>query len=161
MTPADLRELSGRPAWSKHVVLWVGRRPKLETLLDGKPVQWLDMLDLFDEDETLPVDDDERRDEIERRLAERLMALRPTGGGRSILCVSNAAVLARWKVSLQPFFEFFGGSRTMAILTLDGAMSAGRWQPQLESQLEYQPDGTRRYLTSCLADPTQVYAEQE
>ena len=77
MTPEDLRELSGRPAWSKHVVLWLGRRAKLEALLDGKPVQWLDLLELFDEDEPLPTDDDERRDDIERRLTDRLMALRP------------------------------------------------------------------------------------
>jgi hypothetical protein len=161
MTPDDLRELSGRPAWSKHVVLWVGRRPKLEALLDGKPVEWFDILDLFDEDEPLPADDEDRRDEIERRLAVRLMGLRPSGSDRRILCVLNAAILARWKVSLQPFFEFFGGSRTMVVLTMDGAFPAGRWQTHLEQRVEYQPDGTRRYLASCLADPTQVYAEQD
>jgi hypothetical protein len=161
MTPDDLRELCGRSAWGKHIVLWVGRRAKLEALLDGKPVVWLDLLDLFDEDEPLPAEDEDRRGEIEGRLADRLPALRPSGNGRCILCVSNAAILARWKVNLEAFFDFFGGSRTMVVLTLDGTFPAGRWQTHLEQQLEYRPDGTRRYLTSCLADSALVYSEHD
>ena len=159
MTPNDLKEVASLQNWSKHIILWKGREQKLKALLEGRPQKVFDILDLCDEDESLPSDDDERRDLLEQRLESALQRLRPVGVERVILLVKNAAILARWKVSLQPFFDYFGGSRTMVILCLDGSMPAGKWPIHLEQQLEYDPQGTTRYLTSCLADASLVYSE--
>jgi hypothetical protein len=159
MKPQDLADLASRTNWNKHLVIWVGRRAMLDEILANTLHTAFDVLDLFDEDESLPSDELDRREEVERRLEARLREHRPSSSKRMILRVENAAILARWGISLQAFFDYFIGSHTMAILCLEGAMPTAKWSPHLQQEIEYDPRGTLRYLTSCLADPSQVYTE--
>jgi hypothetical protein len=159
MTADDLKTLASRPAWSKHVVIWVGTDQRLDAVLSGQRQQRFDILDLFDEDESLPAEDNERKKQIESRLQSHLKDMHPDGSDRVILRVDNSPILARYKISLQGFFEYFGGSRTMVVMSVSGAMPAGQWQAHLEQHVGYDPEGIVRYLSSCLFDSTLVYRE--
>ena len=159
MNADDLKELASRPAWSKEVIVWVGREQGLDTTIAGQPQTTFDVLELLDEDEPLPSEAEERRALLEKRLEKRLLELRPAGPGRLILRVRNAALLARYGISLQDFFDYFGSSQTMVILCVDGATPSAKWQTHLEQQVDYNPDGIVRYLASCLPDSSRVFRE--
>lgn len=159
MNAEELKKLASRPAWSKDVVVWVGREPGLDTAIAGQPQSTFDVLDVLDEDEPLPSEDEERRAMFEKRLEKRLLELRPTGPSRLILRVRNAALLARYGVSLQCFFDHFGSSQTMVILCVEGATKPANWQTHLDQQVDYNPDGIVRYLASCLPDSSRVFRE--
>ncbi len=155
-------ELSGvvrRPAWSKHVCVWIGTEAALKKALEDEKQQVLDLLDLFPPGEDVPTDDAARSRLLEERLDKELQNLKKSVPGRSVLVVRNAALLGRYRANLKPFYDWYGSDKKMAILVL---ASESQFQLPLHLQKDVKCDGgaTTYYLTSCLDNARLVFREK-
>jgi hypothetical protein len=123
-TQSDLALLVQQKTWDKDVVLWVGSEARLREALGNAQVTVLDLLDLFDPDR-LPMDDEETRAELQRKLRARLQSL-PTGpANRTVLLVRSVGLLARYQVGVRDFFEWFCGDFAMVVLVLGRLPATG------------------------------------
>jgi hypothetical protein len=128
--PAQLASLLQQRTWDKEVALWVGPEAALLNLIGAVPHSTLDLLDLFDEDK-LPMDDDETRQQLAASLASRLRAM-PTGADhRLVLIVKGIGLLARYGVGLREFYEWFCGDFSMVVLVLDGLVDDTTWPEEV------------------------------
>jgi hypothetical protein len=157
MSPQAFRELVRRPTWSKEVVVWVGPTDKLDGLLEGMSQVKLDLLDLFPDDETLPVSKEERAQQVQQRLVEFLKKNKPTTG-RSLLRVENAALFASCGLGLQAFYDWFGGSRTFTVLEIDRLRSVSI-PSHLEGILRIDPAWLPEYFKTLLTTPDRICME--
>ncbi len=119
MTPQQLQERLRQSAWSKDVIVWLGRRETLDGLLHGFGQVTLDLLDLLPGDENLPAGDVGRTEMLESCLDTRVRDLRPANDEKTVLRVRNAPLLARYRTGLRPFFDWFAGARRMTVLEID------------------------------------------
>lgn len=118
MNHQAFQQLLFAPLWSKEVVVWVGQSDPLDELLSGLDRRDLDLLDLLPEDEALPSGLEDRGDLLRRELNRYLQINRSDESSRVVLVVHNTAILARYGVGLQPFYDWFAGARTMTVLDL-------------------------------------------
>jgi hypothetical protein len=160
MNPKGFRALLERPSWSKDVVVWVGNSDGLATLLGNTNPLELDLLDLFPPDEALPVSRADRADLLRRRLDKKLQELKPAGPQRTVLRVRNAPLLARYGVGLQAFYDWFGGSHTLAVLEINRT-KAVRLPGQAADKVHFDPDWLVEYFRPLLAKPDNICAETE
>ena len=139
--------------------MWIGTESALKKDLGSEKQQSLDLLDLFPPEEDVPTDDSERSRLLSERLVRELQNLKESVPGRSVLIVRNAALLGRYRVSLTPFYDWYGTDKKMAILLL---ASESEFQLPLHLQSDVKCDGgaTVHYLTSCLANPRLVFREK-
>jgi hypothetical protein len=119
MNRDQLKDLIRQPLWSKQVVVWMGERTTLDSLLAGVEQRELDVLDLIPDDESWPRAKDERAHWLRDRLDHDLRALKSGLPDRTVLRVRNAALLAKLGTGLRPFYDWFAGSDTMTILEVD------------------------------------------
>lgn len=138
MNLSDFKHLLDRPAWSKDVIVWIGSPDKLDEQLEGRNVVRLDLLNLMPDDDILPSAREERAQLIQRALEKKLREEKDRVVNRTILRVENAALLARYGVGLQSFYDWFAGAHTMTVLhidrikkielpeTVDGAIALGQ-----------------------------------
>ena len=115
--PSQLALLVHQRTWDKEVVLWVGPESALRQAIGGVPQANLDLLDLFDEDK-LPMDADETRQQLAASLAAKLQAYATGPSNRLVLVVKSIGLLARYGVGLREFYEWFCGDRSMVVLLL-------------------------------------------
>lgn len=119
MSVVQFKAILERPTWSKDVVVWVGDRESLDHVLGGIKQLELDVLEMMPEDEALPTGKEDRAELLDRELDKRLQAMKPQGNDRVVLRVRNVAVVAKYGIGLQRFYEWFGGSHTLAVLEID------------------------------------------
>ena len=155
MKPSDLTRLVHAAFWSKDIVLWIGSDAELEKVVQGVNVAYLDVLDLTDGE--FPLEDTERSRVISTRLQKRLEELDVSTSEKLVLIVRNVGILSRHMISLNPFFELFGGVRRMAILSLRGESINLGVSQALSEQIVCEPDTIANYLVSCLADQHKVF----
>jgi hypothetical protein len=158
MTPHQLEERLRQPAWSKDVVVWLGRAEALDRLLDGLPQLTLDLLDLMPDDEALPAADASRAELLETRLDARVRELRPANDQKTVLRVRNAPLLARYRAGLRPFFDWFAGAHRMTVLEIDRPRPVPLPDSVAES-LHLDPDAMLGYLRSHLLSADNVCCE--
>lgn len=133
--------------WDKEVLLWRGPEKSLAKALTSAKHLTLDLLDLFDVNK-LPIDDDESRDELRKKLRERLRAIPKGPDNRTVLIVKSIGLLARYNVGLKEFYDWFIGSHTLVVLLLESLEEHGKW-----------PDDVRceaKGLLDYFAAPTMV-----
>lgn len=129
----EIRSLLEHRTWDKEVLLWLGPDKSLfEALASTKHVT-LDLLDLFDVDK-LPIDDDETKDELRDRLRQRLRAIPKGPDNRTVLVVKSIGLLARYKVGLKEFYDWFVGSYTLVVLLLEGAADPTKWPDEVRCE---------------------------
>ena len=128
---AEIKKLSLNPSWSKELVLWVGPEKSLLESIGSVKVQTLDLLDLFDE-ANLPMDEDETRLQLRHALQAKLRSIPASADNRTVLIVKSIGLLARYKVGLQPFYDWFVGSFGMAVLLLDRTGEKADWPDEVE-----------------------------
>jgi len=161
MTKEDLRKLVNRPFWSKDVVLWIGPDATVDELAAGVPCRTLDLLDLFSPTEDVPAGDTERGELLRQRLDAKLQELRQSDGGRVVLKVQSAPLLARYRAGLRPFFDWFAGSTRMVVLVLPPSPNVPSLPAYLAGDLKLDEAAAAKYLISCLAnDPSKVFREE-
>jgi hypothetical protein len=143
----ELKNLAQHPSWSKELVLWIGSEKSLLESIGQIKSQTLDLLDLFDEG-NLPMDEDETRLQLREALQAELRRIPTSADNRLILIVKSIGLLARYKVGLHPFYDWFVGSFGMAVLLLDHPGEKAEWPDEVEC------DGNR--LTRYFIEPGMV-----
>ena len=158
MNAKGFQALLERPAWSKDVVVWVGSRDALSGALEKKSHLEIDLLDLFPEDESLPTSREERAELLREKLDTKLQELKPSGSERVILRVANAPLLARYGVGVQSFYDWFGGSQTLAILEVN-RMKSLELPADTAEGVSFDADWLVEYFRPLLAKPDNLCAE--
>jgi hypothetical protein len=102
----------------------------------------LDLLDLFEPD-AISIDDDEVRRHLSQSLRTRLKSIARVSGKRTTLIVRSAGLLARYRVGVQDFYDWFCGDFAMAILLVEGTCSEGEWPDEVQCA----PDRLVEYFT--------------
>jgi hypothetical protein len=129
-TPGELARLFQQKTWEKDVVLWIGSEGKLRELLGAAPHTALDLLDLFDPDR-LPMDADETRTDLQRNLRAWLRGHAPGSSSRLILLVRSVGLLARYRVPLNDFYDWFCHDFAMVVLLLPDLAATGIGAPEV------------------------------
>lgn len=125
-TAADLAALVRQRTWDKDLVLWIGSEKALRDALSEVPHNVLDLLDLFDEDR-LPMDDEETRAQLIGALRKKLRSMNAAPDRRTVLVVRSIGLLARYRVGVKEFYDWFCGDFAMAVLVLEGPMEDSLW----------------------------------
>ncbi len=127
---ADLKALVKQRTWDKEVLMWLGSEKSLIGALGSAKHVVLDLLDLFQPD-NLPPDDDATKDAIHDQLRHRLRAMPKGPDNRTILVVKSIGLLARYKVGLKDFYDWFVGSHTLVALLLEGSTEKTDWPDEV------------------------------
>jgi hypothetical protein len=127
----EIKNLAEQPMWSKELVLWIGSENYLVESIGKIKNQTLDLLDLFDEG-NLPMDEDETRLQLGEALRTELRRIPTSADNRLILIVKSIGLLARYRVGLHPFYDWFVGSFGMAVLLLDHTGEKTEWPDDVE-----------------------------
>jgi hypothetical protein len=158
MNSKGFQSLLERPTWSKDVVVWVGSRDALSSALENKSHLEIDLLDLFPEDESLPTSRESRAELLREKLDGKLQEIKPSASERLVLRVANASLLARYGVGLQSFYDWFGGSQTLAVLEIN-RMNTLQLPADSADAVSFDSDWLMEYFRPLLAKPDNLCAE--
>jgi hypothetical protein len=129
-TVTELDSLLRQRTWDKDVVLWVGPENVLVEALGHVKHIVLDLLDLFDENK-LPIDDEETRDQMVNALREKLRGI-PTGpGSRTVMVVKSVGLLARYNIGTREFYDWFCGDFSMVVLVIEEVVRDISWPDEV------------------------------
>lgn len=142
MQPHDqLTTLVRQRTWNKELILWYGPEGKLRPQLEGIQIRDLDLLDLFTPGDTLP-EDDEIRQHISRSLRQHLKSIPRAPTAHSALIVRSSGLLARYRVGVQDFYDWYCDDFAMVILLVDGSYRGDEWPEEVECR----PDSLVEYF---------------
>lgn len=127
----ELAQVVQQRTWDKELLLWSGPEAKLLPALTGVQVETLDLLDLFDSGQ-LPIDDEAIRRHLSRTLRQRLGAVPRSPGKRTVLIVRSAGLLARYRVGVRDFYEWFCDDFSMVILFVEGRCGDTDWPEEVD-----------------------------
>jgi hypothetical protein len=147
----ELAQLVQQRTWDKELVVWFGPESKLLPALTAVQVETLDLLDLFTTwpglsetgtgvSEIRPhvgpvsqlTEDDDIRQYLTRSLRKWLQSLDRPGGKRTALLVRSAALLARYRVGVRDFYEWFCDDFSMVILLVERPAAEEQWPEEVE-----------------------------
>ncbi len=130
-TDDELTSILRQRTWDKELILWFGPESKLVPLLVDVQIHTLDLLDLF-KPASIPVEGDEVRQHLSRSLRQYLQSIPRIVSKRTILIVRSAGLLARYRVGVRDFFDWFCDDFAMAILLVEGTWSKGDWPDEVQ-----------------------------
>ena len=126
---ADLKAVLGQRTWDKEVILWLGgEKPLINTLGSSKRVV-LDLLELFNPD-SLP-DEESTKEVLSLQLRQWLRSISKGPDNRTVLIVKSIGLLARYRVGLKEFYDWFVGSYTILVLLLDEVLEKSNWPDEV------------------------------
>ena len=128
---ADLKALVKQRTWDKEVLIWLGTEKSLIAALSSAKHVVLDLLDLFKPDK-LPPEEEATKDAIHDQLRARLRAIPKGPDNRTVLVVKSIGLLARYKVGLKDFYDWFVGSHTVVALLLEGTGEKTDWPDEVK-----------------------------
>jgi len=143
----EFRDLLKQRTWDKEVLLWLGPDKHLLDALASTKHVTLDLLDLFDVNK-LPIDENETRVELRNQLRQKLKAIPKGPDNRTVLVVKSIGLLARYKVGVKEFYDWFIGSHTLVVLVLESLGKHGKWPEDVRCEA--------KCLLDYFADPTMV-----
>lgn len=127
----ELSKIVQQRTWDKELLLWLGSESSLQSALASVHVEVVDLLDLFDYG-SIPIDDDEIRRHLSRTLQHRLKTIQRTPGERTALIIRSAGILARYRVGVQDFYNWFCNDFSMVILLVEGRCIDKTWPDYIE-----------------------------
>jgi hypothetical protein len=127
----QLTTLVRQRTWNKELILWFGPEGKLRPLLEGIQIRDLDLLDLFTAAEMLSEDDDIRQ-HFSRSLRQYLKSIPRAAKTHDVLIVRSSGLLARYRVGVQDFYDWYCGDFAMVILLVEGSCGEGEWPDEVE-----------------------------
>lgn len=130
-THDELSSALNRRTWDKELILWFGSESKLLPLLADVETHTLDLLDLFSP-ASIPVEDDEVRLHLSRTLRQYLRSIPRAAAKRITLIVRSAGLLARYRVGVQEFYDWFCDDFAMTILLVEGSWGEGDWPDEVQ-----------------------------
>jgi hypothetical protein len=145
LTVDDLVKLLRERNWNKELNLWVGSEGQLRSALDGVRTESLDLLDLFDPDQ-LPIDDDDVRQHMIHKLRHKLKTIPRQPGRHVVLVVKSAGLLARYRVGVREFYDWFCDDESMVVLLIEGRCTETHWQDEVECD----PDRLIEYFDAAM-----------
>jgi len=116
--------------WDKEVLLWLGPEKPLTHVFGSTKHAVFDLLDLFQPD-SLPPDDDSTKERLRDQLRQRLRSIQKGPDNRIVLVVKSIGLLARYRVGLKEFYDWFVGSHTILILLLEDAPEKSGWPDEV------------------------------
>jgi hypothetical protein len=126
----ELQALLSQRTWDKELILWRGlEKPLFDCLSPVKHVT-IDLLDLFQPGD-LQMDDEETKGALHSRLRQRLKAMPRGPDNRTVLVVKSIGLLARYRVGLNDFYDWFIGSHTVVVLLLEAAEDHTEWPEEV------------------------------
>lgn len=152
-----VEEFKTRPIPGKHVYVWNGDADSLLEILGEDITEELDLSSDID----IGTSADEASEvvlarNIERKLEGRLSELYAEIRKRNkqqVLVVTSSSILARYKIGLTVFFNYYLGDHTMVAFVVPKAKASG--DLNLPEYVRYNPHETLKYL-SALAQPENV-----
>lgn len=130
-THDELTNLLRQRTWDRELILWFGAESKLLPFLTNVQVEILDLLDMFDPD-VLPADEDEVRRHLSQSLRKCLQSIPRKANKRTALIVRSAGLLARYRVGVQDFYNWFCDDFSLAILLIEGRCNERDWPDEVE-----------------------------
>jgi hypothetical protein len=130
-TRDELANLLRQRTWDRELILWFGAESKLVPFLTSLQVEVLDLLDTFDP-VALPVDEDEVRGHLSQSLGECLQSIPRKASKRTALIVRSAGLLARYRVGVQHFYNWFCDDFSIVILLVEGRCNERDWPDEVE-----------------------------
>jgi hypothetical protein len=130
-THDELTNLLRQRTWDRELILWFGAESKLLPFLTNVQVEILDLLDMFDP-AVLPADEDEVRRHLSQSLRKCLQSIPRKANKRTALIVRSAGLLARYRVGVQDFYNWFCDDFSMAILLIEGRCNERDWPDEVE-----------------------------
>ena len=127
----DLSKVLSQQTWDKELILWLGPESKLLSSLTNVQVKTIDLLDMFDSVEKVG-EDNEVRKHLSRSLRQHLKSIPRTTGKRIALIVRSAGLLARYRVGVQDFYDWFCNDFALAILLIEGTCIGTEWPDEVE-----------------------------
>ncbi len=117
MTSADFMNIVARfqerPVPGRKVYVWHGSQVRLWQCLPANIVQEMDLVKIIPED--IGLDADEIRRKMRKAIATELEKCISGLKGQQILVVSNAYLLARYRIPLSVFYAAYLSDRTMLV----------------------------------------------
>jgi len=126
----ELRSVLDRRTWDKEVVLWQGSDKALVEMLANLNAVSLDILDLLDQN-NLSTDDDDNKATIREAIRGYLKNLPKGPEHPCVLVVRSIGLLARYRIGLKEFYDWFVGSHAMVILVLGDLADPTGWPEEV------------------------------
>ncbi len=130
-THDELTNLLRQRTWDRELILWFGAESKLLPFLTNVQVEILELLDTFDP-AVLPVDEDDVRRHLSQSLRKCLQSIPRKANKRTALIVRSAGLLARYRVGVQDFYNWFCDDFSMVILLIEGRCNERDWPDEVE-----------------------------
>lgn len=127
---AGILQLVGQRTWDKELNLWIGPERQLREQLEGLRVETLDLLDLIEVD--MSTDDDDVRLHLARAIRQHVKAIPRERGQHVVLIVLSAGLLARFRVGVREFYEWFCDDFSMVFLVVEGRCTDVEWPDEVE-----------------------------
>lgn len=138
-------ELKERPVPGKHVYVWNGDEDVLLEIVGKELACEFDLAADIQVDESYDQNETGFSRRIERSLEKKLFELYSEVNDREkqqILVVSSSSILARYKMGLTVFYDYYLGDRTMVVFVVP--------KPEVlaifPDYVRYAPDETLKYL---------------
>jgi hypothetical protein len=154
-----VEDFKTRPAPGKHAYVWNDDKSQLFEFLDKDLAVELDMII---ETVACKIDGSQKdvRREIEKILETRLSELYSQvqeGGKQQVLVITSPSVLARYRLGLTVFYNYYLGDRTMAVFIVPRPKNVeGLTFP---GYVQYDPEETLKYLASLVGPENVVEAK--
>lgn len=140
------------PSPYRHLYLWYGEADALQALLPSGKTQSLDLFALAATLESRPLAQSEAQEALSDVLRARVRAwAQRDADARPILVVTGSELLARYRVSLNPFYEALTG-QVMVVLVSSARDAAYRPVEPLPSYVICDPGATFTYLSALVED---------
>ncbi len=141
----------------RHVYLWHGELPALHALMPSGLSVHLDLWDLARSLPRTPLAVDEARRVLQAAIEAWLDRHPPPVGAQRVVVVTGAALLARYRMPLNVFFNRAGEAQ-MFVFILPPHETAFRPRRPLPLYVDFDPQATLAYLRTKLGDPAIIGA---
>jgi hypothetical protein len=145
------------PIAGRHVYLWHGELPALQALLPSGLSAHLDLWELARSLPRTPLAVDEARRLLQAAIQSWLENHAPPTGAQRVGVITGAALLVRYRVPLNAFFDWAGETQ-MFVFVLPPHETAFRPQRPLPPYVDFNPHATLHYLQTKLGDQATIGA---
>ena len=139
------------PIVDRHVYLWHGELSALHALLTPGLSTTLDLFNMTRSLQRTPFAIDEARRVLQTTIQSWLDRQAPLSGTRQVVVVTGAAMLARYRVPINAFFNSAGESQ-MFVFVVPRYETALQPQGSLPGYVDFNPQVTLEYLQTKLGD---------
>lgn len=143
-------EFRTRPIPGKHAYVWNEDKNRFTELVNKDLIRELDMALEISADENEAGQAGIRRC-IEKTLETKLSELYSQvqkGGVQQILAVTSPSILARYRIGLTVFYNYYLGDRTMVVFIIPRPKNLENFA--FPEYVQYNPDGTVKYLANLV-----------